>query len=578
MRVRYQATAGAQYALQSPIPDAVGRPMKRTAIYARFSTDLQNERSIDDQIALCRAYAARQGYVVVATFDDRGVSGASMHRRPGIKRLLAAAADGHFDVVLAEMMSRIGRDLEDRASIRKRLTFAGIQIVTPSDGLVSPLTDSIRAVIDSQQLEDTKGMIRRGMAGVIREGRHAGGRAYGYRPVKGEPGKLAIVEQEAEILRRIFAEYVAGRTPREIARDLNHDGIPPPRGDCWNASTLNGNFKRGHGILANELYVGVIVWNRVRMMLHPDTGRRISRSNPPTEWQRTPAPELRIIDDATWSAAQARKAKLTRKHPSHARRAKHLLSGLLKCGCCGGGMSVKDREHGRIRIVCTRSRESGICDNRAPVYLDSVERTALDGLRDELRQPRRMARYVKTYNAERRRLASDSVGAREKIEAQQVRVQRELDRAVTALVKGYVEEREAAGLIASARAERDRLAAELEQTKPAPVIALHPVAMETYHAAVDTLERTIADGAPEDVERTHAAVRQLIEGVIVHPRGDGGGMEIDVIGRISELVQADGFFLSDGIRQGGLTVADLRYHHPPCRARPPPRYLPAARS
>lgn len=58
----------------------------------------------------------------------------------------------------------------------------------------------------------------------------------------------------------------AGKTPREIAAGLNADGIKPPRGKNWNASTINGNAARGHGMLINELYAGRIVWNKVRMI------------------------------------------------------------------------------------------------------------------------------------------------------------------------------------------------------------------------------------------------------------------------------------------------------------------------
>jgi hypothetical protein len=82
--------------------------------------------------------------------------------------------------------------------------------------------------------------VRRGLAGRVGQGLNAGGRAYGYAPVAGEKGKRTIIEAEAEIVRRIFDEYLAGRTPREIARDLNDEGILPPRGRLWNASTING--------------------------------------------------------------------------------------------------------------------------------------------------------------------------------------------------------------------------------------------------------------------------------------------------------------------------------------------------
>lgn len=60
----------------------------RAAIYARYSTDLQNERSIEAQVALCRDYAKRTGLNVIAKFEDRAVSGASIHGRIGIQRLM----------------------------------------------------------------------------------------------------------------------------------------------------------------------------------------------------------------------------------------------------------------------------------------------------------------------------------------------------------------------------------------------------------------------------------------------------------------------------------------------------------
>jgi site-specific DNA recombinase len=247
--------------------------MKRAAIYARFSTDMQNERSIEDQIALCRDYAVRQGFTVVETCEDRALSGASLHNRPGIQELMTAAKRRQFEIVVAESMSRIGRDQEDRAAIRKRLKFAGVTIMTPADGVVTDLTDGIRAVIDSQYLDDLKHAVRRGMSGKVRAGLSGGGLTYGYRVVKkfdekGEPvkGLREVDEDQAAIVRRIFVEYIAGRSPRTIAYDLNRDGVPPPRGSRWNASTINGNQRRGNGVLNNELYRGRLIWNKVRMV------------------------------------------------------------------------------------------------------------------------------------------------------------------------------------------------------------------------------------------------------------------------------------------------------------------------
>src|SRR5690606_23228236 len=129
-----------------------------------------------------------------------------------------------------------------------------------------------------------------------------------------------------------------------------------PRGKVWTASAVNGSRKRGTGILQNRIYRGEIVWNRVRMVKDPDTGRRVSRTNPEDEWQSAEAPHLRIIPDDLFDAVLARRGARGECAPEQARRPRHLLSGLLRCGCCGGGMSVKDGTgKRRARVVCTRS-------------------------------------------------------------------------------------------------------------------------------------------------------------------------------------------------------------------------------
>ena len=99
------------------------------------------------------------------------------------------------------------------------------------------------------------------------------------------------------------------------------------------------------------------------MIKDPDTGRRVSRSNPLEDWKRADAPHLAIIDKDLFEAAQRRKAERTFDAPEKQRKAKFLLSGLLKCGCCGGGLSMKDRDHGRVRVHCSTMREAGTCWN-----------------------------------------------------------------------------------------------------------------------------------------------------------------------------------------------------------------------
>ena len=276
--------------------------MIRVAIYARFSSDLQNDKSVDDQIAFCRAVCAHNGMTVVLTFEDRAVSASSAKNRPGFIALMRAAAARLFDVVVAEDMDRIFRDQADYHAARKELDFFGITIHTAT-GKVTKIDGALRALMGEMYLENLALHVRRGLEGVIRDGRHAGGRAYGYSIVPGSPGELVIDDAQAGIVQRIFARFVAGVTPRAIAAELNADRIAAPRGTRWNASTINGNNARGHGMLLNELYAGRIVWNKVRMVKDPTTGKRISRINAKEQHRITEAPQLRIIDDVTWNAA-----------------------------------------------------------------------------------------------------------------------------------------------------------------------------------------------------------------------------------------------------------------------------------
>lgn len=111
--------------------------MKKAVIYARFSTDLQNERSIEDQITLCKDFASRGSLDVTDIYEDRARSGGSIMGRDGLLRLLDQAKDGSFDIVVVEALVRLSRDMEDLAGIHKRLSFLGIEIRAVHEGGLS---------------------------------------------------------------------------------------------------------------------------------------------------------------------------------------------------------------------------------------------------------------------------------------------------------------------------------------------------------------------------------------------------------------------------------------------------------
>ncbi|MFN3251223.1 recombinase family protein [Roseibium album] len=531
---------------------------KRAAIYARFSTDLQNERSVEDQFALCRKHAEEHQLTVVSTFEDRARSGASLFGRDGLLQLMDAARDGSFDVLIVEALDRLSRDMEDLAGLHKRLSFLNIEIRAVHEGVANTVLVGLRGLVGQLYREDNAHKIRRGQAGRVGSGLNAGGLTFGYAPVPGEPGKRKIVEEEAQTIRRIFEEYVAGRTPRDIAHDLNRDRLPAPRGSKWNASTINGNVQRGTGILQNELYAGRLVWNKVRMVKNPDTGRRISRPNPKEEWQSTDVPDLAIISTELFEQAQTRKKERGKDRPHLQRRPRHMLSGLLRCGVCGSGMSTKGRDKsGRIRIRCSASTESNSCPDPKTFYLDTVETAVLTGLRAEMKQPKVLAEYVKTYHEERKRLSSEADAKRSRLERRAAQLKLEIDRLVDHLAKGIGDPNVIGPRSTELHYEREDILAELAEAPPAyEVVSLHPGILLRYEQQLETLQKALAEGIRTGDSECAEAMRDLVETVTVHRDPSApGAVEIEVKGRLSALL-GEGHYPNRVKASGGLMVAE----------------------
>ena len=322
-------------------------------IYARYSSDLQRDASIEDQIRLCRARIEREGWHYLYAYTDRAISGSSA-LRPAYQSLLDDARNGRFNIVVAEALDRLSRDQEDVAGLFKRLRFADIRLFTLAEGEITELHVGLKGAMNALFLKDLAQKTRRGLEGRVRQGRSGGGLCFGYdvireHDVRGEPihGGRKINEAEAAVVRRIFTVFANGQSPRAIALSLNAERIAGPHGETWGPSTIYGNWRRGTGILNNELYIGRLVWNRQRYVKDPATGKRQARPNPPDEWITREVPDLRIVDDQLWNEVKARERHVRHAlmhdnvgvRAERARRPVYLLSNLLKCGVCGGGFS-----------------------------------------------------------------------------------------------------------------------------------------------------------------------------------------------------------------------------------------------
>ncbi len=483
-------------------------------------------------------YAERENIHVSCVYQDRARSGASMIGRDGLLTLMDDAKKGAFQIVLVEALDRLSRDMEDLAGLHKRLTFFDIEIRAVHEGQVNTALVGLRGLIGQLYREDNAHKVRRGMAGCLREGRSAGGLAYGYETVPGDPGRYAVVSEEADVVRRIFDEYLKGSRPRAIAAALNRDAISPPRGVRWNASTINGNLKRGNGILHNEIYVGRLVWNKVRMVKDPSTGKRVSRENEAVEHRIAAAPDFQIVGLETFKAVQALKHARSGTKPHAQRKSKHMLSGLLRCGSCGSGMTSAGSDKQGVRVRCSRARESGDCPDPKTFYLATIEAAVLSGLRQELRKPDVIAEYVREYHTERKRLAASANDARIKLERRLAEIDQEASRCIDYLVKGFGNLERIAARSKELGIEEAKVRSELAKA-PAPinVVALHPKILLQYEAQIANLQKATAGSLASGDTKAAEALRELIERVVVFRNEERtGGVLVEITGRLNALM------------------------------------------
>lgn len=512
--------------------------MIRCVSYARYSTDLQNEKSIEDQLALCREYATREGYTVVAEYCDAAKSGASVLGRTGLQDLLAAAYGGKCDAVIVEHQDRLSRDQEDTAHIYKRLKHHGIKLLEVHGGEANTLTVGMKSIVAEMFREDNVLKVKRGMQGLLTAGKTAGGRAYGYRPVPGRPGEPEVVEEEADVVRRIFEEYNAGTSPKAICRLLNAEGIAAPRGKLWAPSALLGFASRGTGILRSPIYRGRIVWNRVTMVRDPDTGRRVSRVNPKDEWQTAEAPDLAIIDAETWDQVQAQlEARSKPEAIVRQRRPQRLLSGLIKCGACGSGMAVAGVDKsGRTRLRCSAHTNSGACPNPRTFYLDDVEELIIEGLSNELASPDQITRYAKAWLEGRHKEAAKDIARRSKAETELKAIGKKLERITGMLIDGLGDAKALDEAAKELGDRRDRLEAELAKEPPPSNVTVHPAAVARFAESL-TKSRDYLHSARAKLQMTlhmlndrgdlQKLIREVVKSITLS-RTDDGGMRAEV--------------------------------------------------
>lgn len=353
------------------------RKTTNAAIYARYSSDLQNPNSVEDQFRICRELVANNGWSAAGEFSDAAISGVTLDR-PGFRALVSAAHQGKFEVIVAEALDRLSRNLSDIARFYEELSFAGIRIVTIAEGEVSELHVGLKGTMNQLFLRDQKAKIHRGKRGRIANGRAAGGIGYGYRVIRrfgedGEPvrGERKIEKKEAKVVRLIFRLFADGMMPRAIAGKLNDQRLIAPKGGPWTHGTIFGQMRKGTGVLNNELYIGRLIWGRSRTTRRVDNGAKIVLGNPPEKWFVNEVPHLRIVSDDLWRRVKTRQTEVYRPWLGNymkfqrIRNLKYLFSRLLKCGTCGASMVQFQID--QFGCAAHSDQRSWLCSNKTRI-------------------------------------------------------------------------------------------------------------------------------------------------------------------------------------------------------------------
>ena len=429
------------------------------AIYARKSTEQQGvaeeQKSVARQIAHAQQYARTQGWTLADAhiYVDDGISGAEFAKRPGFVRLLTALQPrAPFGVVIVSELSRLGREQIETAYALKQLSQAGVDVVSYLDGktiaLDSPVDKFLLAAVNfASEVERDKArqrtydaLHRKASAGHV-----AGGRVFGYDNITittptGQRSHVErrINESEAAIVRRVFALSAEGHGLTAIAKILNADGAPTPRAQQGRPASWVSSSVRD--VLHRVLYRGEIVWNQTAK--RDQWGQRRPQPKAADARVTRQAPELRIVAEEVWTAAQARMGERRAKfdqgnRPDRASR--YLLSGFAKCHVCGGGFASQLRSHGRRHVAfyaCTShwKRGPGVCANGLVGRVELIEAEVIATLQDDVLRPSVIDEALALALEELQ--PATQRRHRDRLEAELARVEQEAGRLADAIGRG----------------------------------------------------------------------------------------------------------------------------------------------
>ena len=400
--------------------------MFAAAIYVRKSTAQtgmsEDARSVERQKARAREYAVQHGWTVADEhiYEDDGISGAEFARRPGFQRLkdtLKRRSPFQYLIVMDE--SRLGRESIETAHVLKQLMLAGVRIFAYLDDrevVLDNLMDKMRLAFTELMDEGERYRAQQRTFDALHRnallGHVTGGRVYAYDNIeiassvldaygraKRDHVERRINEEQAAVVQKIFRLCAEGKGMVSIARLLNDEGLPAPRNTfgrriSWSPSSVRS-------VLFRRLYLGEVIWNKTKK--RNPWGMQQQRKRPEKDWVKLPMPHLRIIAEPDWKAAHDRlnatraiylrgtKGELWGR-PTSALDSKYLLTGLVKCGQCGGSVYVKSSSRKGARALfygCMTHHLRGrtACSNNLLTPMDRANEAVLAVLERDVLHP-----------------------------------------------------------------------------------------------------------------------------------------------------------------------------------------------
>lgn len=323
------------------VPYNVMSEIVRVAAYARVSTDKDDQaNSFESQVKYFKEFIEKQeNWQLVKIYSDEGISGTSTKNRVGFNSMIDDVMSGKIDFVITKEVSRFARNTVDTLQITRTLREMGVGVYFMLDSINTfdkdgELRLTLMASLAQEESRKTSERVKWGQKRQMEKGVVFGRSLLGYRV---EKGKLYLVEDEAEIVRKIFHKYlVEGKGTHIIARELKEEGVKPydPDGRAkYKNDWSNTQILR---VLRNEKYVGDLVQKKTWTQNFLDHKKRYNRDNEEMVRIENHHPEIAIISREMWDATQA---ELQRRTTTAEQKSKHSnrywASGKIYCGVCG---------------------------------------------------------------------------------------------------------------------------------------------------------------------------------------------------------------------------------------------------